>query len=412
MKQAWRWFKGIFRRPDTVPTPSEAPPFVPFRVPAFETWKVPEKVRPVDPGVVGIGKPFHINDPFGLRRAIVPVLTTNGEGPYGIGTAFMVDGWNTYLTADHVVDFIRQAMDSRKLQPGEPIPALTPQTMPPAYVLLGVGMVFGTVPIPSDAFAQIYGIGGILAEQGDPMKEMHGIGPDKPMTDLATVHVMIGPDAPRRASLPLRIKGWVPTVGETVLAIGFPRMGFAEPDLARMTARYDEEMMGVYGTISEVFPDGRGREYGNPGFEVIGDWPSGMSGGPVINSAGEVVGVVSRSTRPDADGGGVGYAIWLGADDMVEGLLPQIDPEEPGVRRGYAVLPGPGGENTREGAFVADRAHAAWLAENSPTPATVHEARHRLGEPTLDISDKEASPDESAPRDVLTKVTITSRGIE
>lgn len=338
------------------------------------------------------------------------MLTTNGDGPCGIGTAFMVDGWNTYLIADHVVDFIRQAMDPRKLQTGQPIPALTQETMPPASVLLGVGMVFGTVPISQGAFAQIHGIGGVLAEQADPMKEMQGAGPDQPMTDLATVHVMIGPDAPRRASLPLRINGWVPTVGETVLAIGFPRMHFAEPDVARMTARYDEEMMGVYGTIVEVFPEGRGHSYGSPGFSVAGDWPSGMSGGPVINSSGEVVGLVSRSIRTDANGEGTGYAIWLGGDDMVEGLLPQIDPDEPGVRRGYAVIPEATAGETAEAMFVPDLAHAIFVTSSSEFATRFYEARHRLGNPTVDVSDKEVSLEEAARRNILTKVTINSRG--
>ncbi|HXP01096.1 MAG TPA: hypothetical protein VN813_11355, partial [Luteibacter sp.] len=142
------------------------------------------------------------------------MLTTNGEGPCGIGTAFMVDGWDTYLTADHVVDFIRRAMDPRKLRPGKPVPALTRETMPPAAILLGAGMAFGTVPIPPAAFVQILRIGGVFKEQSDPIKELQASGPNEPLTDLATFQVMIGPDAPRRASLPLRINGWVPTVGE------------------------------------------------------------------------------------------------------------------------------------------------------------------------------------------------------
>ena len=201
------------------------------------------------------------------------MLTTNGEGPCGIGTAFMVDGWDTYLTADHVVDFIRRAMDPRKLRPGKPVPALTRETMPPAAILLGAGMAFGTVPIPPAAFVQILRIGGVFKEQSDPIKELQASGPNEPLTDLATFQVMIGPDAPRRASLPLRINGWVPTVGETVLAIGLPRMHFTERDLTRMTTRYDEQMMGAYGTITEIHPEGRGYGYGSPGFSVASDWP-------------------------------------------------------------------------------------------------------------------------------------------
>ena len=49
--------------------------------------------------------PFQLDDPFGLRKAILPVFhcEPGSERIVGLGTAFHVDGWGTFLTAAHVV---------------------------------------------------------------------------------------------------------------------------------------------------------------------------------------------------------------------------------------------------------------------------------------------------------------------
>ena len=51
-------------------------------------------------------EPFLIQDPFGLRKAVVPVFKRSLSGEiYGMGTAFHVDGWGAFLTAYHVIEF-------------------------------------------------------------------------------------------------------------------------------------------------------------------------------------------------------------------------------------------------------------------------------------------------------------------
>ena len=63
-----------------------------------------------------------------------------------------------------------------------------------------------------------------------------------------------------------------------------------------------------------------------------------MSGGPVFNSSGEVVGLVSRSLLPDDGSLGVGWATYFGFIPDFKKLVPTLDILNPKWRRGWAVL--------------------------------------------------------------------------
>lgn len=136
----------------------------------------------------------------------------------------------------------------------------------------------------------------------------------------------------------VRLRGWEPTIGEYVFAVGYPQLkpseNVGDDELRGMV---EDGMKGAYGRITRVFPDGRDSVNPSPVFEVDADWQSGMSGGPVFNHLGEVVGIVSRSLAPDGASGGVGCATCLGWTQVDE-LIPSLDLQNPGMRFGYAVL--------------------------------------------------------------------------
>ena len=58
----------------------------------------------------------------------------------------------------------------------------------------------------------------------------------------------------------------------------------------------------------------------------------------MFNRQGEVVGIVSRSLRPDGEAQGAAYAACLPWVPSVRNFLPSIDPFNPGRRVGYGVL--------------------------------------------------------------------------
>ena len=166
----------------------------------------------------------------------------------------------------------------------------------------------------------------------------------------------------RPQTLPVRTDGWVPKVGEVVLAVGFPELEFLEIDQAKQSRLLTEGMYGAYGRIVAVHEQGTSTSNPSPVFEVESDWPPGMSGGPVFNSQGEVVGIVSRSLRAESDHAGTGYAVHLGLAHDIELLAPNLDRSNPGWRKCWGLFTSAESApidmlSTKEAAELAASAH-------------------------------------------------------
>lgn len=267
--------------------------------------------------------PFEIYDPFGLRNAIVPVFRQLTDGRmYGMGTAFHIDGFGSFLTAYHVVDFVEQHLAGR-----------------PILFLSMHAVVFGTVCIPSDCFVPAMEVRASMMEANDPMAALRFKPVRQPAIDAALLKAEeVGPGAKAPQTLPVRTRGWVPRLGEIVLAVGFPELDLSEVDHTRQSALLTEGMCGAYGRIIAIHPGGTSRSNPTPVFEVESDWPPGMSGGPVFNRKGEVVGMVSRSLRADSDFSGVGYAVHFGLARDIEQITPGLDKHNPGWRVCWGVF--------------------------------------------------------------------------
>jgi serine protease Do len=71
-------------------------------------------------------------------------------------------------------------------------------------------------------------------------------------------------------------------------------------------------MFAAYGRVTDLYPCGRDHSNPTPVFEVEADWPSGMSGGPVFDAKGEVIGLVSRGlSAGNKELMGHAWAIWF-----------------------------------------------------------------------------------------------------
>lgn len=148
-----------------------------------------------------------------------------------------------------------------------------------------------------------------------------------------------GRDPPQ--ALPLQLEAWAPIEGEQVLAFGYPELKpSAIVSESSLQLLIEDGLFGAYGTITRLFPCGRDLTNPTPVFEVSAHWPSGMSGGPVVNASGNVVGLVSRSLAPDGELNGVGYAACLPWISELARILPRVDPLNPGFRVGYGVFSG------------------------------------------------------------------------
>src|SRR5260221_1993654 len=86
---------------------------------------------------------FLIQDPFTLRKQILPVLTVDKNDSFltGLGTAFRVDPFGTFVTAEHVLKDHFEKLAEREVAV--------------ATVLYGMGLVYGMVGLRSEYFAPI-----------------------------------------------------------------------------------------------------------------------------------------------------------------------------------------------------------------------------------------------------------------
>jgi serine protease Do len=279
--------------------------------------------------------PFPMQDPFGLRKAIVPVFKRELNASIsGMGTAFHIDGWGTFLTANHVIDFAQGDSNSASSW-SKIIP--NPNGDHP-ILFFGIGLVYGTAKIVKEAFVPVEFIYFSATEKVDPFTNRAKL---ENIADIAALTVNIQPKASKISSpqhIPLRVSSVCPAIGETVLAVGFPELNCQRLDEDSQVSLLTEGMYGAYGIVTDVHPDGRDKSTPTPVFEVECNWPSGMSGGPVFNSLGEVIGIVSRSFVPDDGSVGVGWAAHFGLIPSFSQLVPTLDIGNPRVRRGWAVL--------------------------------------------------------------------------
>ncbi|MGY6274330.1 S1 family peptidase [Methylomonas sp. MgM2] len=267
-------------------------------------------------------EPFLVQDPWGLRKAIVPIFRRDANGElYGMGTAFHVDGWGTFLTADHVIDFLRNQQHSE---------------IDNLVLFLGLGLIFGTVPVPPEAFLSGVKVISALYQKDDPMSLLRGESSLDILADLAVITAPIQSRSITPHTVPVKAAGWNPTIGETVLAVGFPELDCQQNGHNRPVT-LSEGMYGAYGKIIKIYRNGVNQSRPNPVFEVECNWPSGMSGGPVFNSRGEVIGLVSRSLLSDDGSPGVGWATSFGFIPYFKTLAPTFDCLNPMWRQGWAV---------------------------------------------------------------------------
>nr|CAD6416798.1 serine protease [Rhizobium sp. Q54] len=285
--------------------PSDHPHY-PITVQTCEDHNQNNRRRPLVPYDNQSPTLFRLDDPFGLRKAIVPIFHADDTDILtGMGTAFALDPWGNFLSADHVTDFLRHEVTE---QSGE----VTIPGGAHALALLGMGLVLGKVGIPREALIQMTNLRTPMILVDDPMNFT-----GRPKThpyDVTFLSAATTPPERMLQNLPIRRHPTSPRVGELVVAVGYPEIELARGAAPSLPTSITEGMFAAYGIVSNLHPRGRDRANPTPVFEVEANWPSGMSGGPVFNAGGEVIGIVSRSLAP-ADGAplGTAWATWLAA---------------------------------------------------------------------------------------------------
>ena len=158
----------------------------------------------------------------------------------------------------------------------------------------------------------------------------------EPQLDLTSWNI-VGLGERKTTFLPIRVgcTGSV-KVGDRLMAVGYPGIkSWRRPDAQAVT--YQEEMRGSVGTVIEVSSDWDHDRKIWPTIVVDARWRPGMSGGPVFNENGEVVGIVSRGIDEQEDGAACSRALWLEALPYRSDIYGSVDPGNPGWICGWGV---------------------------------------------------------------------------
>lgn len=280
--------------------------------------------------------PFH--DPFELRRAVVPVFmnNSNGQQVQGMGTAFHVDSFGTFLTADHVIEPVRQHLQNK---PGatEMNFSYGPHDVYP-FLLYGIGFVYGSVGVPDEAIAVVGSMNTLIKKDDNPLRALQGKKRLDAAVDIAVMRPASCVPQHLSRSVPLRLSGWRPQINDFVVALGYPELECQHIDEEKMHYLLSEGMHAAYGKIVEIHEKGRSDNDPTPILQIEANWPGGMSGGPVFNESGEIIGIVSKSFEHTAKEDGIGAAILLEYLPWLAECIPTVSADNPGWRNGWAVL--------------------------------------------------------------------------
>ncbi len=122
-----------------------------------------------------------------------------------------------------------------------------------------------------------------------------------------------------------------------MLAVGYPSVKAWHRRPGVPMVSYQEEMRGSIGRVLKV---DRTWDQDNkiwPTITVDVHWRGGMSGGPVFNESGEVVGIVSRGIDAQDQSQGWSTALWLEPMPYNESIYGPIDPTNPGWIVGWGA---------------------------------------------------------------------------
>ena len=276
-----------------------------------------------------------------LRSKILPLFRFDPqraeERPIGYGTTFRIDPWARCATAFHVIEdlFLPPASGSAAMALRNDARLVAPQ-------IDGIG--YGLNRFSLDAWRPIHGAYSIFGIETPPFQ------PPRIRNATELMALQIRPNGPAGSPAPyltVDLTRWHPRIGERILALGFAGLDVDSRDEGEQRPM-SQYLYGSFASILEIErPDGsRGRPW--PQIRVEAEWPGGMSGGPVFNEVGHVVGLVSAGI----EGHGIASATYFSAWDIPERIFTSLDAANPGMFRCYAVF-------DREGAlarFGPDRA--------------------------------------------------------
>ena len=290
---------------------------------------------------------FLIQDPFGLRRAVTPFFAFDLQdgmlaeprtgAAEGIGTSFYVTPFGHQLSAMHVTtDFLNARKASIRLGPEKTLLELKGTWI---GIYHDPGLVYGMAKAGELLVANDFTLFPVdqtkkpsaIFSTADQLNYI------EPSIDLTGWNIC-GLGDRKTTYLPIRV-GCPASIaeGDRVLAVGYPSVRSWRRHPGAPMVTYQEEMRGSIGRVLKVDHAWDQERKIWPTITVDANWKGGMSGGPVFNENGEVVGIVSRGVDSGDDVRPWSSALWLEALPFREDIYGSIEPRNPGWIVGWGV---------------------------------------------------------------------------
>ena len=270
------------------------------------------------------GHPQLNQDPR-LRAMILPMFRfdprAKAERPFGLGTAFRIDPWANCATAFHVIE------DMLTLEKGE----LTLRDDVRIAALEIEAIIFGAPPLPKDAWRPLGGLFAIAGKTEPAL--LHEKPQIRNLTEIACLYIGRSHRRSPMPYLPVALTSEPPKLGDIVTGYGFAGLD-VEKDGSGEERPVTQYLYQSTGEVLEVIPADPISTMPWPRFRVSAEWPSGMSGGPVVNASGNVTGIISRGWSGEADSTATHFAGW----EVSRRTFGTIDPFAPRRFRAFAAI--------------------------------------------------------------------------
>ncbi len=265
-------------------------------------------------------------DDLELRSKILPLFSFDPQRsdnrPKGHGTTFRIDPWSRCATAFHVLEELFEPFykDGKVVLRGDiGLAALEVN-----------GFAYGTVPLAENAWRPVTESFSISGVQSIPLTPNR----IRNYTELAVLRIRpseIGGNG--TPFLPVDLRRWCPDVGEQVMALGYANLDAADRSDSddRPIRQY---IYGSLANITEVETANFASWRPWPRIRVDVEWPGGMSGGPVFNQHGHVIGVVSAGF----DGQSLSTAVIFSGWNLPAKIFGSIDSNNPGMFYCFGVF--------------------------------------------------------------------------